>query len=135
MWPSSWRSREWPASQYRPIAARAADTTKAGINRKRKANKRKPIQVNASKNACICYQLFFRIGPFQWVMADSNKKYCSVIQGCIPAQFQRHSQVVFGVPLRYQLGLIIRNKHSITSVFLQEIRSAKMRWVLAGKIA
>src|ERR1700735_2691614 len=34
----------------------------------------KPMQIKNSKTAFICYQLFFRIGTFQWVTSDSNKK-------------------------------------------------------------
>jgi hypothetical protein len=38
------------------------------------ANKGKQMQINERKKAFICFYLLFRIGTFQWVTADSNKK-------------------------------------------------------------
>jgi hypothetical protein len=35
---------------------------------------RKQIQINPSKSPWICLLLFFRIGAFQWVTANPNKK-------------------------------------------------------------
>jgi hypothetical protein len=32
------------------------------------------MQAKESKNAFVCFHLFFGIGTFQWVTADSNKK-------------------------------------------------------------
>jgi hypothetical protein len=32
------------------------------------------MKIKESKNAFICFLLFLRIGAFQWVAADSNKK-------------------------------------------------------------
>jgi hypothetical protein len=32
------------------------------------------MKINESKSAFICFHFLFRIGTFQWVMADSNKK-------------------------------------------------------------
>jgi hypothetical protein len=40
-------------------------------------NKSKQKKVNDRKNAFIYLHLFFRIGTFQWVTADSNKKICA----------------------------------------------------------
>ena len=40
-----------------------------------KAHKRKQKKINASKIAFFYYRLFFGIGSFQWVTADSNKNF------------------------------------------------------------
>jgi hypothetical protein len=37
------------------------------------------MQINESKIAFICFLLFFRIGTFQWVTDDSNKKICACV--------------------------------------------------------
>ena len=46
------------------------------------SNKTKQKQINASKIACICLLLFFRIVTFQWVTGNSNKKIRSCLRSC-----------------------------------------------------
>jgi hypothetical protein len=46
------------------------------------ANKQKQMKTNERKIAFISFQKLFRIGTFQWVTADSNKKIPSAISGC-----------------------------------------------------
>jgi hypothetical protein len=53
--------------------------------------KRKQMKTNERKIAFICFHLLFRIGTFQWVTADSNKKILAAISGCA-----RRSEVSFG---------------------------------------
>jgi hypothetical protein len=55
------------------------------------ANKRKQMKANERKIAFICFHLLFRIGTFQWVTADSNKKILPAISGCA-----RRFEVRFG---------------------------------------
>jgi hypothetical protein len=43
------------------------------------ADKSKQIKTNESKNAFFCFYVFFRIGTFQRVTADSNKKIFSLL--------------------------------------------------------
>jgi hypothetical protein len=40
------------------------------------------MKTNERKIAFISFQKLFRIGTFQWVTADSNKKILSAISGC-----------------------------------------------------
>jgi hypothetical protein len=49
------------------------------------------MKANERKIAFICFQKLFRIGTFQWITADSNKKIPSAISGCA-----RRSEVNFG---------------------------------------
>jgi hypothetical protein len=49
------------------------------------------MKTNERKIAFICFHLLFRIGTFQWVTADSNKKFPSAISGC-----ERRFEVNFG---------------------------------------
>src|SRR3984885_3777238 len=41
------------------------------------------MQINESKIAFICFLLFFRIGTFQWVTDDSNKKIFARVTLCL----------------------------------------------------
>jgi hypothetical protein len=40
------------------------------------------MKTNERKIAFISFHFLFRIGTFQWVTADSNKKFPSAISGC-----------------------------------------------------
>src|ERR1700722_18958112 len=44
------------------------------------------MKANESKMIFICFHLFFGIGTFQWVTADSNRKNSSPIQPNQPVQ-------------------------------------------------
>ena len=41
------------------------------------------MQINENKIAFICFLLFFRIGTFQWVTDDSNKKIFARVTLCL----------------------------------------------------
>jgi hypothetical protein len=62
--------------------------------RKLAANKRKKMKENENKIAFICFHKFFRIGTFQGVTADSNKKISLLLtraSGCC----QKASKSIF----------------------------------------
>jgi hypothetical protein len=59
------------------------------------ANKRKQMKANERKIAFISFQKLFRIGTFQWVTADSNKKIPSAISGCARRFEVRFGDVAF----------------------------------------
>src|SRR5271165_3531024 len=42
----------------------------------------KQKQINPSKIACICLILFFRIGTYQWVTANSSKEIQPCLRTC-----------------------------------------------------
>jgi hypothetical protein len=58
-------------------AAAIAPAQGAAGKSKQTQIKSKQTQINANKIAFFCLRLFFGIGTFQWVTADSNKKISS----------------------------------------------------------
>jgi hypothetical protein len=55
------------------------------------ANKRKQMKINVSKIAFFYLRLFFRIGTFQWVTGDSNKKIRPVLGSAFDVSSQHLS--------------------------------------------
>jgi hypothetical protein len=64
-----------------------------------KAHKRKQKKLNASKIAFFYYRLFFVIGSFQWVTADSNKNFLPSPKLLCRASHARFQLVSFSFPM------------------------------------
>jgi hypothetical protein len=62
-----------------------------------KAHKRKQKKINASKIAFFYYRLFFGIGSFQWVTADSNNKISPLAETSVRGRLTEVSSFVLSL--------------------------------------
>jgi hypothetical protein len=83
------------------------------------ASAEKPTKADENENAAFCFLLFFRIGTFQWVAADSNPFFLPPL-------------IALPQPLRTRPALAHVFQYSAISDFVKIIRLESVFQVGAG---